>query len=405
MGKLFDKIRRVQDKTRPFCSAIVPAAGSSARMGGQDKLLTDLCGAPVLMRTLCAIDRTELVDEIIVATREELLLTVADLCGRCGLHKPVKVVRGGSTRAQSVLAAALEANPKAGLLAVHDAARPLVDPAEFDEIIRLACRTNAAAPAVPVTDTIKAADPTDGRVLSPPDRSTLFAVYTPQVIEASLLKAALQSAIDAGAEITDDCSAVERLGKESLPGHGQPGKYQDHHPPGPADRRGHPPGAGQMTNLRMGHGYDVHRLTAGRPLILGGVHVPYDRGLDGHSDADVLTHAVMDALLGAAALGDIGRLFPDSDDAFLNISSLVLLSRVRDALANAGYRVVNIDATLIAQAPKVGPYRRQMQENLAAALAIGPGCVNVKATTEEHLGFTGDGSGMSAHAVALIEHI
>ena len=201
MGKLFDKIRRVQDKTRPFCSAIVPAAGSSARMGGQDKLLTDLCGAPVLMRTLCAIDRTELVDEIIVATREELLLTVADLCGRCGLHKPVKVVRGGSTRAQSVLAAALEANPKAGLLAVHDAARPLVDPAEFDEIIRLACRTNAAAPA-------------DGRVLSTPDRSTLFAVYTPQVIEASLLKAALQSAIDAGAEITDDCSAVERLGKE-----------------------------------------------------------------------------------------------------------------------------------------------------------------------------------------------
>ena len=192
MGKLFDKIRRVQDKTRPFCSAIVPAAGSSARMGGQDKLLTDLCGAPVLMRTLCAIDRTELVDEIIVATREELLLTVADLCGRCGLHKPVKVVRGGSTRAQSVLAAALEANPKAGLLAVHDAARPLVDPAEFDE----------------------AADPTDGRVLSTPDRSTLFAVYTPQVIEASLLKAALQSAIDAGAEITDDCSAVERLGKE-----------------------------------------------------------------------------------------------------------------------------------------------------------------------------------------------
>ena len=113
----------------------------------------------------------------------------------------------------------------------------------------------------------------------------------------------------------------------------------------------------------------------------------------------------MDALLGAAALGDIGRLFPDSDDAFLNISSLVLLSRVRDALADAGYRVVNIDATLIAQAPKVGPYRRQMQESLAAALGVDPGCVNVKATTEEHLGFTGNGSGMSAHAVALIERV
>ena len=154
-------------------------------------------------------------DEIIVATRQDLLLTVADLCSRCGLHKPVKVVLGGPTRARSVLAAAVEANPKAGLLAVHDAARPLVDPAEFDEIIRFACRTNAAAPAVPVMDTIKTADPTDGRVLSTPDRSTLFAVQTPQVMEASLLKAALQSAIDAGVELTDDCSAVERLGKEA----------------------------------------------------------------------------------------------------------------------------------------------------------------------------------------------
>ena len=160
-----------------------------------------------------------------------------------------------------------------------------------------------------------------------------------------------------------------------------------------------------MTNLRVGYGYDVHRLVPGRALVLGGVTVPFEKGLLGHSDADVLTHAVMDALLGAAALGDIGRLFPDSDDAFLNISSLVLLSRVRDALANAGYRVVNIDATLIAQAPKVGPYRTQMQENMAAALGIDVDRVNVKATTEEHLGFTGDGSGMSAHAVALIEHI
>ena len=158
-----------------------------------------------------------------------------------------------------------------------------------------------------------------------------------------------------------------------------------------------------MTDLRIGYGYDVHRLVPGRALVLGGVTVPFEKGLLGHSDADVLTHAVMDALLGAAALGDIGRLFPDSDDAFLNISSLVLLSRVRDALANAGYRVVNIDATLIAQAPKVGPYRTQMQENMAAALGIDVDRVNVKATTEEHLGFTGDGSGMAAHAVALVE--
>lgn len=214
MGSFFDRLRRVQDRTRPFCTAIIPAAGSSSRMGGEDKLMMPLHGAPVLMRTLCAIDRAELVDEIIVATQEERLVAVAELCGRCGLRKPVKVVRGGDTRAHSVLAAAVEADPRARLLAVHDAARPLVDPAAVDELIRLACRTNAAAPAVPVTDTIKTADPDSGLVLNTPDRSRLFAVQTPQVMEASLLKAALQSALEAGVTLTDDCSAVERLGKE-----------------------------------------------------------------------------------------------------------------------------------------------------------------------------------------------
>jgi 2-C-methyl-D-erythritol 2,4-cyclodiphosphate synthase len=158
-----------------------------------------------------------------------------------------------------------------------------------------------------------------------------------------------------------------------------------------------------MTGLRVGHGYDVHRLVPGRKLILGGVLIPWEQGLDGHSDADVLVHAVMDALLGAAAMGDIGALFPDDDDAFLDISSIALLQRVRVRLEEAGWRTVNVDATLIAQRPKVGPYREAMRQNIAEALGIDPGQVNVKATTEEHLGFTGDGSGMAAHAVALIE--
>ena len=160
-----------------------------------------------------------------------------------------------------------------------------------------------------------------------------------------------------------------------------------------------------MTNLRIGHGYDVHRLVEGRKLILGGVEVPYERGLLGHSDADVLTHAVMDALTGASRLGDIGKLFPDTDPAYEGISSLKLLTKVGRLLEEKGYQVVNIDATLIAQAPKVGPYRRQMAENIASALQIQPEQVNVKATTEEHLGFTGDGSGMAAHAVALLEKL
>lgn len=160
-----------------------------------------------------------------------------------------------------------------------------------------------------------------------------------------------------------------------------------------------------MTNLRIGHGYDVHRLVEGRKLILGGVDIPWEKGLLGHSDADVLIHAVMDALTGAARLGDIGKLFPDTDPAYAGISSLKLLAEVGRLLGEKGFAVVNIDATLLAQAPKVGPYKQQMAENMAVALGITPEQVNVKATTEEGLGFTGDGSGMAAHAVALLEII
>jgi 2-C-methyl-D-erythritol 2,4-cyclodiphosphate synthase len=158
-----------------------------------------------------------------------------------------------------------------------------------------------------------------------------------------------------------------------------------------------------MTKLRIGQGYDVHRLVEGRALILGGVTVPYEKGLLGHSDADVLTHAIMDALLGAAGLPDIGNLFPDNDKAFFNISSIYLLQQVGLKLKENGVQVVNIDATLVAQAPKVAPYRAAMRQNIAAALSIDVEQVGIKATTEEHLGFTGDGSGMAAHAVVLLE--
>lgn len=154
--------------------------------------------------------------------------------------------------------------------------------------------------------------------------------------------------------------------------------------------------------MRIGHGYDVHRLTQGRKLILGGVEVPYEKGLLGHSDADVLTHAVMDALLGACGMGDIGKLFPDSDPAYAGADSLKLLSVVMDRLGEKGFRVGNVDATLVAQAPKLAPYIPRMIETLARILEVAPHRVNVKATTEEHLGFTGSGEGMAAHAVALV---
>lgn len=160
-----------------------------------------------------------------------------------------------------------------------------------------------------------------------------------------------------------------------------------------------------MSKLRIGHGYDVHKLVSERKLILGGVDIPYEKGLLGHSDADVLLHAISDALLGAAALGDIGKHFPDTDAAYKNADSLVLLSRVGEIIKNAGYQVSNIDSTVIAQAPKLAPHIEQMRKNIARALSIDVDDVSVKATTEERLGFTGRGEGISAHAVCIIEKI
>lgn len=154
--------------------------------------------------------------------------------------------------------------------------------------------------------------------------------------------------------------------------------------------------------LRIGHGYDVHRLVEGRPLILGGVTIPHSRGLLGHSDADVLVHAVMDALLGAAALGDIGKLFPDTDQTYAGADSLALASRVAEVVRGAGYEIGNVDATVLAQAPKLAPHILRIRENIAAALGVSVGAVSVKATTEEGLGFTGERLGIAAHAVALI---
>ena len=214
MGKLFARMQKsVKEKVHPHCAAIVPAAGKSARMGGEDKMFSQLCGVPVLARTLTALDQAVLVDEIVVAVQPEKLEEVAALVSRAGIRKPIRVVEGGANRAESVLLAALEAREDTEYLAIHDGARPLILPEQVDEMTRLGQRTYAVAPALPVTDTVKVAD-LSGLVLSTPDRSTLFAVQTPQVFQASILKAALQSAIDAEAPITDDCSAVERLGKE-----------------------------------------------------------------------------------------------------------------------------------------------------------------------------------------------
>lgn len=212
--KLFSKLfgKKENKADHPFCSVIVAAAGSSRRMEGQNKLMLPLDGIPVLARTLLALDGSRLIDEIVVAVREEDLLPTGDLCRLYGVTKPVKIVRGGESRLDSVLAAAMECREDAAFLAVHDGARPLADPALIDRVVALAHRTNAAAPAVPVKDTIKVIR--DNVVVSTPPREELRAIQTPQVFDAQLLRAALQAAAASGVEVTDDCSAVERLGKE-----------------------------------------------------------------------------------------------------------------------------------------------------------------------------------------------
>lgn len=209
LQKMFGKRPK---RTHPYCAALIAAAGSSTRYGGENKLLQSLDGIPVLVRTLLTIDRVEGIDEIVIAAREDELLPYAEFCKTFGLRKPVKVIVGGATRAESVLRAALEASPETEFFAVQDGARPLVTVELIDDVLDAARTYLAAAPAIPVRDTIKVAH--DGIVERTPDRSTLFAVQTPQVFAADLLKAALQSAITDGATLTDDCSAVERMGKE-----------------------------------------------------------------------------------------------------------------------------------------------------------------------------------------------
>lgn len=209
MAGFFKKIREAQ---RPYCTALVAAAGSSTRMGeGVNKLLEPLSGVPVLARTLQALNRAAGIDAIVIAAREEEILPFSDLCRTYGITKPVKVVRGGDSRTESVLCAALEADSRTRLFAVQDGARPLVTPELIDRVVVKAARCNAAAPAIPVTDTIKVAR--EGRVEHTLNRDALMAVQTPQAFEADLLKAALQKAIESGTPVTDDCSAVEHLGK------------------------------------------------------------------------------------------------------------------------------------------------------------------------------------------------
>lgn len=383
-------------------SAVLVAAGSSTRMGF-DKLSFDLGGETVLHRSIRAFAQCPLVDEIILVAGSNRAFAQQQAAD-CA--KPVCVVAGGATRAESAKNGVLAAS--GALVAVHDAARPFVSQQVITAALEAAARCDAAAPAVPVKDTIKAAVRGSGKTVpescfvhATPDRSTLYAVQTPQCFDRAAYLAALEE-LDAEKArlVTDDCSLFELTGR---PVQLTQGDYANlkittrEDLPHPEQKEEH--------KMRIGHGYDVHRLVEGRKLILGGVEVPFEKGLLGHSDADVLAHAVMDAVLGAAALGDIGQHFPDTAKEYEGADSLALARRVAEILREHGYRIENIDSTILCQRPKLASYIPAMRQKLADAFGMPVDAVSVKATTEEHLGFTGEGLGIAAHAVALIEKL
>ena len=367
-------------------SAVLVAAGASRRMGF-DKLTADLGGKTVLERSIEAFDSHPDITELILVAGENKAW-VEGLAKKC--RKPVQVVQGGSTRAQSVRSGVLAA--KGELLAIHDAARPFVSGQVITAALQAAARCGAAAPAVPVKDTIKLVK-RQGQVLvdHTPLRENLMAVQTPQCFDRALYLECMEKV--QSDTVTDDCSLAEQAGHAVEL---TPGDYENYKITTPEDLRGE-------KKMRIGHGYDVHQLVEGRKLIMGGVEIPFEKGLLGHSDADVLAHAVMDALLGAAALGDIGKHFPDTDPAYAGADSLQLMAHVARILKENGYRVENIDATILCQKPKLAPYIEQMRANMAEVLHIDISQLSVKATTEEHLGFTGQGLGIAVHAVALLQ--
>ena len=386
-------------KQKADTAAIVPAAGMASRMRGLDKLFLTLNGVPVVIRTLRVLDAHPAIREIIIPTREDCIAPLEALCREYPIHTVKKIIRGGATRAESVLLGLRAASGRCRLAAIHDAARPFVSERVITQAIEAARQYSAAAPAVPVVDTVK--EQCGGVVQRTLARDTLAAIQTPQVFDRELVLAAVSAAVASHAPITDDCSAVEMAGGRVVLTQGDPLNRKITTPEDLIFARAMLRGEEEHA-MRIGHGYDVHRLAPERALILGGVQIPFELGLLGHSDADVLVHAVMDALLGAAALGDIGKLFPDTDERYAGADSIVLLGEVRAALAQAGFAPVNIDATVLAQRPKLAPFIEKMRANIAAALDIAPECVSVKATTEEKLGFTGAGEGIAAHAVCLV---
>lgn len=322
--------------------------------------------------------------------------------------KPVAIIDGGARRQDSVANAFALVASRADIVVIHDAARPLVSADLIRRTLDAAVEHGAAIAAQPATDTVKRGDG-DGVIVDTLPRGEIFMAQTPQAFRVAVLRDALALARGA-AEATDEATLVERAGHrvQLVVGDTQNMKITTADDLALAERlfgpaTQSPPGG--ETTLRIGSGYDLHRLVEGRRLILGGVVIPFDRGLAGHSDADAVCHAVTDAILGGAGAGDIGRHFPDTDAAWKDADSLALLARAAQIVGHAGFSVVNVDVVVIAERPKLVPYIDAMRSTLAGALGVAVDRVSVKGKTNEGVDSTGAGASIAVHAIALVERL
>lgn len=372
-------------------TAVLACGGHSQRMG-TNKLLIDLCGKSVIRRSCEALASSEYINSIVVSAPSELHEIYKKELE--GIDKPIKFVVSGSTRQESVKNACAFVSDE--IICIHDGARPLVSLKEINSCIENAFEFEASIVCTKTKDTVRIKNKNGS---FSPNRDSVYIVRTPQCFDAKIYKQAIESATS---EFTDDAQLFDSIGK---PVHITEGRYENIKLTTKEDvdtavsiLRS----KGEDKKMRIGHGYDVHKLVYDRKLILGGVEIDYEKGLLGHSDADVLTHALMDSILGACAMGDIGKLFPDSDMKYKGADSIELLKEVCKRIREKGFEIENADITVIAQSPKLAPFIDKMRENLSKAMSIELDCISVKATTEEGLGFTGSKEGISAHSVCLV---
>ncbi|MCI0661442.1 MAG: 2-C-methyl-D-erythritol 4-phosphate cytidylyltransferase [Acidobacteria bacterium] len=388
--------------------AIIPAAGKGLRFGGETpKQFTKIAGAPLIIHTLRAFDLCPEIDTLVIALRPEDVDTFNSQLASSTMRKEVCLVDGGGHRPDSILNA-LDAikdwHPE--LVAVHDAVRPLITPQMISIVLARARESGAAILALPATDTIKEVE--HGMIRRTIDRKRIYRAQTPQAFRYDLLLKANTEARNAGLlspDITDDSLLVERLGIPVAIVEGDPENIKITTPADLilAERiLEHRKFDRDKPAMRIGIGNDIHRLVEGRRLVLGGVDIPFDSGLLGHSDGDSLTHAIIDALLGAAGLGDIGTHFSDRETRWEGADSFIFLHHVCSLLRENGYKIANIDATIIAERPRMMPHLQAMKTRLSEVLQIDHSQINLKAKTNEGLESTGRGEAIAAQAVALI---